>query len=276
MSPEQFFELFLQELQDLPALFHYYKFHTSEKRFGFRKNYFLERLRYIDKHIVQQVTKDSNAQPIIWDCGCGYGTTAFYLAMNGIKVHGTTLEFYYPYITQRKNYWQKYGDTTLFTASYEDLYEQPQQPNSIDIIIVQDTLHHLEPLEDALKIFNTALRPNGKLIAIEENGDNIVQTIKLYKQRGNKRVITIWDDMLQKKITMGNENIRGLATWENLFNNNNWHIKKEATSFIRYYFPQMFNTSNGEELLIKERNKQSAFLKKYFFFGINFIAEKSK
>jgi SAM-dependent methyltransferase len=275
MTPEQFFEYFMQELHELPALFHYYKFHTDKKSFDFRKNYFLERLRYIDTQIAAyQSTKKNQIE--IWDCGCGYGTTCLYLAMNGMATFGSTLEFYYPYIEQRKKYWQQYGDAQLFTASYEDIFDHYPTENSIDIALLQDTLHHLEPMDTAMQIFSKAIKPNGIMLSIEENGDNIVQRLKLYKQRGNNRIITFWDETLQKKITMGNENIRGLKLWKNIFNENHFEIIPESIEHIRYYYPFMYNETNADILLKKEKNKVSAFTKKYFFFGLNFIAVNKK
>jgi SAM-dependent methyltransferase len=275
MTPEQFFEIFLEELQEMPALFHYYKFHTSAKSFGFRKNYFLERLRYIDAR-VKQLQHSKNKPLSIWDCGCGYGTTCLYLAMNGIATFGSTLEFYYPYIAQRKKYWSKYGNAELFSADYADIYENYPVENSVDIVIVQDTLHHLEPIDTAMQIFAKVLKPKGLLLSVEENGDNIVQRLKLYKQRGNKRIITFWDETLQKNITMGNENIRGLAKWQSIFATHGFSIPNEYLSYIRYYYPFMYNATNHDALLQKEKQTTSAVLHQYFFFGLNFVGINNK
>jgi SAM-dependent methyltransferase len=275
MSPEQFFEHFMQELHELPALYHYYKFHTSTKSFGFRKNYFLERLRYLDTQIAAY-QQNKNYPINIWDCGCGYGTSCLYLAMNGIETFGSTLEFYFPYIEKRKKYWNAFGNADLFTANYADIFEEYPEQNSIDVVIVQDTLHHLEPMNDAMQIFSKVLKPNGILLSIEENGDNIVQSLKLYKQRGNKRVITFWDETLQKKITMGNENIRGIQTWKNIFESHQFSIPENSLQYIRFYYPFAYNNSNELELLEKEKKNQSAWKHKYFFFGINFIGVNEK
>ena len=59
----------------------------------------------------------------IWDCGCGYGTTCIFLALNGIETYGTTLEFYFETVQKRKEYWSRYGDTSLFTCTYENLFD---------------------------------------------------------------------------------------------------------------------------------------------------------
>ena len=271
MSPERFFDLMLIELEQHKEMQPYYKFLGKQSSWHFRRNYFLQRLRYIQQQLVNS-SKDIS----IWDCGCGYGTTCLFLAMNGIKTFGTTLEFYYDSIQKRMAYWGQYGDTSLFTCSYENLFDNHPTPNSFDWIIVQDTLHHLEPIDEALKIFNQSLRKGGKVLSIEENGNNIIQRIKLYKYRGNKRIINIWDEKLQKNIMIGNENIRSLRNWGSLFQKNGFEIKKDSVQYIRYFLPIHYRLSKPETLLQKEQHIQSkpGLRREYFFFGLNFIAEK--
>lgn len=271
MQPEQFFELMLKELEVHTEMQPYYKFLGRQSSWHFRRNYFLERLRYI------QAAVGDGKDLRIWDCGSGYGTTCLFLAMNGIKTHGTTLEFYYDTVQKRKEYWSRYGDTSLFTCTYENLFDSPPPANSYDLVIVQDTLHHLEPINDALRIFNNVLSRGGRVLSIEENGNNIIQRIKLYKYRGNKRIITIWDEKLQKDILIGNENIRSLGTWMQLFEKNGFAIPSETVQYIRYYLPVHYRFSDAVVLLEKERKIQSAknsLRKEYFFFGLNFIAVK--
>lgn len=274
MSPERFFTLFLEELKGLPELFHYYKFLSSEKDFEFRKSYFIQRLDYISRQVMA-FRGSGTEQPAIWDCGCGYGTTCLYLAMNGLASYGSTLEFYFPFIEKRKQWWAAHGDSSLFTAGYEDIFDRHPKPDSVDIIIVQDTLHHLEPIDEALGVFHATLKKNGILIGIEENGSNIIQNLKLYKQRGNQRIITYWDDTLKKKITMGNENIRSLEHWTRLFAEQQLKIDADRTEFIRVLPPHVYGTKKAEEMAAKEQSWKSSLLRKYFYFGINFTARKS-
>ncbi len=271
MTPERFFELMLPELEQQKEMQPYYKFLGKESSWHFRRNYFLQRLRYIWSQIQNGGTSKS-----IWDCGCGYGTTCLFLAMNGIPTHGTTLEFYYKLIEERKQYWSQYGDTSLFTCSYENLFDTHPAQESYDWIIVQDTLHHLEPINDALQIFHKVLKPGGRVLSIEENGNNIIQRMKLYKYRGNKRIITMWDEKLQKEILLGNENIRKLADWELLFQKNGFSILKDSVNYVRYYLPFTYRFSDPEALLKKEEQIQSTpgFKREYFFFGLNFVAGK--
>lgn len=248
---------------------HYYKFLNSPKKLNFRKNYFLERLRYIVKAIKTPECK-------IWDCGCGYGTTGLFLAMNEIPVHGTTLEFYSKDMDKRYAYWSQYGNPHLFTCSHENLFEDPPAEGTYDKIIVQDTLHHLEPIDDALNILKLTLREHGQIIGIEENGSNILQRTKLFFRRGNKRIIKVYDEKLNKEFLMGNENIRSINQWSRLFINHGFDIQKKSIQYLRYYLPWRYNATNCEELLKKEQEiqKKSLVRKEYLFFGINFIAEK--
>lgn len=269
MTVEEFFDLFLEELKTNTDLHYYYKYLDNPSRFEYRKAYFCQRLQYIIDHINEPDLK-------IWDCGCGFGTTGIFLSINGIASHGTTLEHYIKQIPKRLEFWSKYGDVSKFTYSYEDIFDCTFKPESFDLIIIQDTLHHLEPLDDALNILNKVLKPKGKLLIIEENGNNIIQNAKLFLQRGNKRIIKIYDEKLKKHILLGNENIRSLSTWQKAFEKQNFTIDRKSVQYIRYYLPFMFPNEKAKAKVEKEQEiwKNNNFLKEYFFFGINFMVDK--
>jgi SAM-dependent methyltransferase len=271
MNPEQFFDLFVKELESYPDLWTYYKFHTDKESFAFRKAYFMQRLEYIHKAV-------KGKERTTWDIGCGYGTTALFLALNGFKVHGTTLEFYYKFLPERIKYWSQFGDVSGFTFDYEDLFDPSVKREQFDYIIVQDTLHHLEPLQDALVIIHGHLKSNGELIVIEENGKNIIQRLKLYKQRGNNRIITFYDERLKKNILLGNENIRSLKTWESELSRQHLKVDHNTVHYVRAYPPTLFNRYGYLAAINKEQQlwKKNSFLRDYFFFGINFIARPVK
>jgi 2-polyprenyl-3-methyl-5-hydroxy-6-metoxy-1,4-benzoquinol methylase len=268
MTVDDFFELFLKELQDAPAMRGYYKFLNDKTSFEFRKAYFLQRLQYIINQI-----EDKNSS--IWDCGCGYGTTALFLAINGFSVYGTTLEFYFDEIEKRKNYWKQYGDVDLFRVDYANVFDNNLNDNQFDSIILQDTLHHIEPLQDALNIFHRVLKPNGQLIAVEENGNNIIGNLKLFKQRGNKRIITIWDEHLQKNILLGNENVRSWKKWKREFELAGFTCEDVQPEYIRFYYPFLYRNRSAEKMIAKENVlRKRRWLREYFFFGINFSVTK--
>jgi len=268
MNVEQFFELFLNELQEAPALWDYYKFLKNKSSFEFRKAYFIQRLQYVSDQI-----KDKNAA--IWDCGCGFGTTALFLAMNGFRVYGTTLEYYFEEIEKRKNYWKLYGNTDLIEIDYANVFDGKLNESQFDYIILQDTLHHIEPLQDALKIFKNVLKTQGKLIVAEVNGNNIVSNLMFFKQRGCKRIITIWDERLQKDILFGNENVRSWEKWKQEFIKAGYNCQSIAPEYIRYYYPFCYKNRTAQEMIAKEnvvRNKR--WLREFFFWGINFSIKK--
>src|ERR1043165_6654822 len=142
MSPDRFFTLFMDELRTHPEMQSYYKFLGDPSRLHFRRNYFISRLEFI----LRNAGATNN---FIWDAGCGYGTSALFLALNGYRVHGSTLEFYFKEIPQRASYWSQFGPADNFTYAYEDIYTAPALPESPARIVVQDTLHHLEPIDAA-------------------------------------------------------------------------------------------------------------------------------
>ena len=277
MSVNEFFDLFLEELKHHDKLREYYKYHDNPAKLPFRKAYFVQRLQYVFDRVKEAKNEGSATNDLsVWDVGSGYSTTQIFLALNGIASHGSTLEFYFNHLPQRFDYWSNYGNMNLVKVSYENIFEAPIKENSEDIIIVQDTLHHLEPLQDSLQIFYETLKPGGFLLAVEENGNNILQRIKLYKQRGNNRIIEYYDEGLGKKVLMGNENIRPYKTWKKEFENAGFKMDENKTHYVRLYPPSFFKNNKLEKTVKKEQDiwKKNSFLKEYFFFGVNFIARK--
>jgi SAM-dependent methyltransferase len=137
---------------------------------------------------------------------------------------------------------------------------------------LQDTLHHIEPLQNALKIFKNVLKPQGQLVVVEENGNNIIAGLKLFKQRGNKKIISIWDERLQKDILLGNENTRTWKKWKQEFEQAGFNTENANPEYIRFYYPFCYRNRSAKEMIAKEKILQKRFgLREYFFFGINFL-----
>lgn len=271
MQVEEFYRHLCTELRQNRSLYPYYKLTDGTyAQQMFRKAYFVQRLSYIDKHI----ERDKN--PSIWDCGCGYGTTGLYFAMNNQPAYGTTLEYYVDEWKKRCSFWSNFGDTSLFSYNYANVFDQSVAENSFDYIILQDTLHHIEPLETALKIFHKALKKDGKLILIEENGACLVKRMLLFLQRGNKRVISVYDDVLKKEVLMGNENIRSKQTWQSVFEKNGFKLDDSSLQYIRFYPSCFYRKGDIENNIKKEQKlwKRSAFLREKAFFGINMVFGK--
>lgn len=272
MKKEQFLLHFLEELKENRALYPYYKLiDGSSLRRQFRQAYFMQRLSYLEKHI-----KIDSAHNIL-DCGCGYGTTGIFLAMNGCASRGTTLEFYAGQIEQRRRFWSRYGDVSLFEYAYENIFDTPPLPESYDYIILQDTLHHIEPVEKGLEIFYSALKPTGKLILIEENGASWLKSLMLFLKRGSKKVIEVYDERLQKNILMGNENIRSEKRWRQLFDKTGFVIDESSVQYIRVMPPCLYFRQTTDEVIAREQHwaESSRFLKHHAFMGLNMVLKKS-
>ena len=264
MEVETFFNLLLEELRIHPRLRGYYRFLDDVKRFDFRKAYYCQRLEYIANHI--------HKGEEVWDIGCGYGTTAIFLALNGIKCVGSTLEYYYDEIPDHIAYWSQYGDVSSVKINYELLEDAAYPDRSFDVVLAQDTLHHLEPLSDNLDIIHNKLKKGGRLVAIEENGTNVINSIKLYLKRGNKRVKRIYDEKLGKHFLMGDENVRPIDDWEDKLSQSGLIIDQKSIDYVRLYLPGKYSKYNIDQIREKELKIKSRFLKKYFFFGVNFVA----
>jgi SAM-dependent methyltransferase len=271
MHTSEFIELFLEELEQNPGLRNYHRIINNPSSLAFRKAYYQQRLQYVEDMITT-----SNAS--ILDVGCGYGTTSIMLALMGHKVTGTTLEYYYDQIMGRLDFWTKKFDLEHLTFKYENIFDSNYTPESFDYIVAQDTLHHLEPIGEALNVLRGVLKPGGKLIITEENGNNIICNIKHFRERGFKRVINLYDEGLGKTISFGNENTRGLKKWEGLLQRAHFTVDQSKTQYIRFYMPMAYH--RHPESLIYEKEQRlwpkSSVLREFFFFGINFTAVRSK
>ena len=265
-----FFDLLVGELEVNPNLRHYYKFleDPSPAVYNFRKRYFCQRLEYIQKSIQ---SKDAE----IFDCGCGYGTTAIFLVLNGHHVNGNTLEFYYDQIPSRIEYWSRFGDLSGLKIEHTDLFDY-RPAKKFDYIIAQDTLHHLEPIGDALKILSDLLVPGGRLISIEENGDCLINRFKNYIRRGNKLVIEVYDERTKKTFLLGNENLRSLKQWKELFSKAGIETNQQTAEYIRVFTPFWYRLLSLSSIEKKEYAywRKYPVLKKYFYFGVNFTGTR--
>lgn len=271
MQLKRFIELFLKELESTDDFGGYYKILDSKKSLLFRKAYFEQRLEYV----CNQIQKPNQH---IWDLGCGFGTTSILLALNGHKVTGTTLEFYFDKIQKRIACWKHFGNLDNLAFKYENIFDHQINKPIYDAVVVQDTLHHLEPIKEALKIIYNSLKSDGQVIVIEENGNNIINSLKNFKQRGFNRITKIYDEKLKTKILFGNENTRGFKKWNRLFKQHGFEIALDKIQYIRLFPPYYFTQDNYTNILKREQNiwQKNKLLKEYFFFGLNFIARKNK
>ncbi|MBN2481030.1 MAG: methyltransferase domain-containing protein [Bacteroidales bacterium] len=269
MDVDKFMYLFLTELKKNVGLHSYYKPANGSKTFLFRKAYIEQRLWYIRDHMPGSPCK-------IWDVGCGFATTGIFLALNGYHVYGNTLEHYYDQIEKRLAYWSRFGDLSALTIRHEDLYDSQEMPDTYDVILLQDTLHHLEPVEEAVRIFHRVLKPGGKLMVIEENGSSIFIIMKNYLKRGCRTTLRYYDERLGKTVNMGNENAKGIPVWLDIFQKAGFTISDGEVEYIRLFPPFMFSTNHYEERIHQEREliRKNRRIMSHLCFGVNFSLNK--
>ncbi|MBN1157906.1 MAG: methyltransferase domain-containing protein [Bacteroidales bacterium] len=269
MELSRFIHLLLMELQENKGLHSYYKPADRTRSYLFRRAYIEQRLMYIRDHIPESPCS-------IWDAGCGFGTAGIFLALNGYKVYGNTLEYYYDLIQRRTEYWKQFGDLSNLTIRYENLYDMPDNPEAYDVILLQDTLHHLEPVNEAAGIFYRNLKPGGRLLVVEENGSSIFIILKNFLKRGFRTTVRYYDERLGKTILMGNENSRGIREWQELFQGVGFSRGNDEVDYIRLFPPFMFNTRHYAKRLRQEREiiRKNMSIMRFICFGINFVLTK--
>ena len=128
-----------------------------------------------------------------------------------------------------------------------------------------------------MQILSNSLKPNGKLIAVEVNGSNIIERFRYFILRGNKTVIELYDEKLNKTILLGNENVRPIKNWRKLFKNNGFQIQPQSIEYVRVFFPFFYKIIKFEKLLKIEKFiwKKNSLIRHYFYFGLNFTATKN-
>lgn len=236
---------------------------------GFRKAYIEQRLQYIRDHIPESPC-------CIWDAGCGFSTTGIFLALNGYKVFGNTLEHYYDLIEKRMDYWSQFGDLTALTVRYENLYDMPASLDAFDVILLQDTLHHLEPVDQAANIFYRKLKPEGRLLVVEENGDSIFIILKNFLKRGFRTTSEHFDERLGKNILMGHEHARGFPAWLEILHRAGFSDGGKEVEYIRFFPPCLIHEHNYKKRIRQEREiaRKYRWIMRYLCFGINFTLIK--
>jgi len=269
MDVQNFMALFEKELETNSRLHAYYRFHSDRKRYWFRKAYFEQRLEYIAGQ-----TKGTGLQ--IWDAGCGFATSAIYLALNGHQVYGDTLEYYSGGIGERLAYWGQHGDLRQLEVKHENIFHHAHSGQTYDVILVQDTLHHLEPVQEALDLFYLMLRPGGRLVVVEENGDSLFIRAKNMRIRGFKRKGMYHDGLTGTSVPFGNENARGRKAWFRLLASAGFDTKNPDLEFIRILPPFLFNEKNHADRMQWERKigRDCRVIRKFFYFGMNFTVTR--
>ena len=269
MDVPTFMSLFDKELEINRQLHSYYRLGSDRKRYWFRKAYFEQRLQYVADH-----TTGTGLH--IWDAGCGYGTSSIFLALNGHRVYGNTLEYYSDVFRDRLEYWGQHGDLESLEMKHENVFHHAPPGRTYDVILVQDTLHHLEPVHEALVLFYRLLRSGGKLIVVEENGSSLFIRAKNLRIRGFKRKGICHDARTGESIPFGIENAMGMKAWFILLESAGFNCESPDLEFIRLFPPFLIRQDNYQRILQLERKigRNYRVIRKFFYFGMNFTVTR--
>lgn len=204
ISAEDFFEDLLNDIETFDSLKEYYGFMNGSRSLRVYRERFITRMNYCLMNLEGKVL----------DVGCGFGTTMIFLALNGFSVSGITLEFYHPVLLERLDKYKSRftGDVSF---KHSDFFEEDL--SGFDCILLQDTLHHLEPMGSVASKISQFCAQGRLVVCLEENGGSLLKNARLFLKRGSEKIIKFTDSHTGKTILLGNENVRSLKRWRCIF-----------------------------------------------------------
>jgi 2-polyprenyl-3-methyl-5-hydroxy-6-metoxy-1,4-benzoquinol methylase len=188
---------------------------TKVARSRFRGLFFAMRLQPVLTYI-GEFTRQHGHAPYILDLGCGFGLETLILALNGAKAHGIDrAASKIAFASKRGTGYQEAHDLSL-DLRYDsvDLFDF-NPPSPYDAVYSNATLHHIEPLPDALEAIVHLIRPEGYFFLSEENGYSPIQQISVQRKIGWTQPRKLWhtDPNTGERYLYGNENIRAPCQW---------------------------------------------------------------
>jgi 2-polyprenyl-3-methyl-5-hydroxy-6-metoxy-1,4-benzoquinol methylase len=164
--------------------------------------------------------------PHILDLGCGYGLESTLLSQAGARVWAidTASE---KIAEARRQQSGKSLDLRYDTASLFDFHPDVQ----FDAVYSSATLHHIEPVGQAIQVIADLLKPGGWFFLSDENGYSPVQQLAVQRRIGwtSPRYVTRTDPTTGLTQPYGHENIRAPFQWSG-------HMRRAGLQprFIKY------------------------------------------
>lgn len=201
---------------DLDYLRQYYSGYTAKTTWvRFRALFFAMRLQPVLSYI-EQFQQENRRPPSILDLGCGFGREAILLGLYGAQVHGVDVSPEKIELAgkikqniegkQRTSLDVNFGVANLFRFAPSQAY---------DAVYSSATLHHIEPVSDAIQTIASLVAPNGYFFLSDENGYSPVQQFHVQKKIGfaKPRKYLKVDSETGESFRYGNENIRPPFLW---------------------------------------------------------------
>lgn len=187
----------------------------SGRKLNFKALFFAMRLQPILTYIaVFQQTH--NRPPQILDVGCGFGLESALLAYSGAQVQG--IDGSETKIEGAKKlqvaYEKTYARQLNLIYQVSNLFQfRPDQ--QFDVVYSSATLHHIEPISEAVQALADFITPGGMFFLSDENGYSPLQQVAVQHRIGWAKPRKYWrtDPETGEKFLYGNENIRAAFQW---------------------------------------------------------------
>jgi len=166
--------------------------------------------QYYEAVFDTQKISGANKKQIVLEIGCGSGAWGIRLAKKGYSVVGIELS---PILAKHaKNSAKKMNaDFSVIICDAERL---PIRFESVEICYCGYVLHHFKTLSALFSELNTALKPNGKLYAVEPNGSSPIIALQ-------RKLMTMLPQkwVMAKGIATSNERVHPIKKYLKSFSN---------------------------------------------------------
>ena len=156
---------------------YYYGLLENKARRYLYRNLYQNRLRYIMNLLL------SLKGPLILDAGCGLGSEALLFSSLGAKVVGVDLNEERLKAAEKRRLFYKDLIKGRVEFILGDVFEIIKM-QKFDIVWMNESISHIHPAEEFLRIAHHQLNPGGRVIISETNGGNPYILLKRFMKTG--------------------------------------------------------------------------------------------
>jgi SAM-dependent methyltransferase len=181
----------------------------------FRALFFAMRIQPV-LTFVREFVSTNGHPPLILDLGSGIGLESLLLSLAGASVHG--VDGWLPMVEQAQARQSRYEERFELNLDLHYTYENIFKFNpgvTYDAVYSSATLHHIEPIDEAIQRITDLIEPGGLFFLSDENGYSPIQQLAVQKKIGwiKPRKYLRTDPDTGEKFLYGNENIRFPVRW---------------------------------------------------------------
>ena len=184
-----FFDLLKQEIEICKSLYNE-KEANILKNYGYNKNIGKDYPRYRYSQRIKHLVEFVNIKMHVLDAGCGIGNEAILCGLLGAQVTGVDLnEDRLALAKNRVKYYNNKFNTNLdVNLSAESVLKEFDQ--KFDVIWSMESISHIDPAEEFIKLSYINLKSGGRLIITDPNALNLYSYLSCKKHRKKLAVHT--------------------------------------------------------------------------------------